>query len=58
MWLLTSATIGTGSTFLRALPGRRLRLDRAALKTGLAVAAGAAPGCFFARFLVGVFLHR
>jgi hypothetical protein len=27
-------------------------------KACLAVAAGAAPGCFFARFLIGIFLRR
>ena len=54
MTLLTSATSGTGSAFLLGLPDRRLRLDRATSKTCLAIAAGAAPGCFFARFFVGI----
>jgi hypothetical protein len=58
MMLLTSATIGTGSALLRDLPGRRLRLDRAAPETCLAVVADAAPGCFFTRFLIGIFLGR
>ena len=48
--------IGSGASFgcLRGPPGRRLRLGRAVLKTCLAPPAGAAPGCFFARFLAGI----
>jgi hypothetical protein len=33
-------------------------LDRAAPETCLAVVADAAPGCFFTRFLIGIFLGR
>ena len=53
-FLILAIGSGAGSGCLPGLPGRPLRLDRAVSKTCLATA----PGCFFARFLIGIFRRR